>query len=106
MLNPPGLSGEPFYLKILFSSYQVITFVLTGRGCVCCPMPAGCYPGLWKPLGFQPASACCVTSPPLLVGLLTPVFTCRVTSPPMLVWLLTHAFVCLVTNAPNGATSS
>ena len=35
-----------------------ITFVLTGRGWICYMMSTGCYPGLWKPLGFQPAFAC------------------------------------------------
>ena len=35
-----------------------VTFVLTGRGWICYMMSTGCYPGLWKPLGFQPAFAC------------------------------------------------
>ena len=35
-----------------------ITFVLTGRGWICYMMSAGCYPGLRKPLGFQPAFDC------------------------------------------------
>ena len=35
-----------------------ITFVLTGRGWICYMMSTGCYPGLWKPLGFQPAFDC------------------------------------------------
>ena len=65
--------------KVRFCSWlnennpMIVTFVLTGRTRVHCTMSPGCYPGLRKPLGFQPAFACFViSSPPLLVWLLTP----------------------------------
>ena len=34
------------------------TFVLSGRTVLFVTVSAGCYPGLRKPLGFQPVSAC------------------------------------------------
>jgi len=41
---------------------QAFTFVLTGRGWMCCIMSAGRCPGLWKTLGFQPVVACVLKS--------------------------------------------